>query len=178
VRIRLHRLRETIPRAVVSGLIIFGIVAMHHLPGPGSTGPDHAGAGIAAVHDTHHAHDGPAGLGASWAIVTSHVPVTPDSTAHSTAGFVGSPTGGEASAVAEPGGTNNLGHGTDHHLLHLCLAVLTAMVLALGFWLLAVRLDPLRLAPILRRIQLPALRRQPPRRHGFSLLLSVCVIRV
>lgn len=85
---------------------------------------------------------------------------------------------GDAHHASSATADEHSSHSSGHHLLHLCLAMLGAAALVLGFWLLARS----RLSTALRWIRqqvtlITAPLRPPRRRHGFTLLLSLCVIR-
>jgi hypothetical protein len=145
-------MRRLLPRVILVGLLMLGIVAMHHIAGTGY--PEQPAAATSVV-----------GVSVSSGAPTSTV--TPD--------------GGHAGAAEQhaghaAGGDASSGH-SGHHLLHLCLAILTAAVLALGLRLLRLRALAVFSPGLGYRVQATAPPR-PPRPHGFPLLLSLSVIRV
>lgn len=69
-------------------------------------------------------------------------------------------------------------HSAGQHLLHLCLAVLGAAAFAVGIWLLLGRRLPTAVRWFQTRVAARTAPLRPPRRrHGVTLLLSLCVMR-
>lgn len=67
--------------------------------------------------------------------------------------------------------------GMDHSALHLCLAVLGAVVaLALALWLL--RAVNTNASPLVPRMRGVAAARPPPLRPGRDILSAFCVLRI
>ncbi|WP_166355298.1 hypothetical protein [Phytoactinopolyspora limicola] len=156
MRSRANRMRHTMVRVFVLGLLMLGIVAMHHLGGPASSDSAEASTSTVAAANHSLAHAGHAA--GQHSAPTHQVDIE----------------GSDAAGASHSGAD----HDASHHLLHLCLAVLTAAVLAVGLWLLVarVRMWSIPRPGTLIRQGIP--RPPPRRRHGFVLLLSLCVIRV
>ena len=67
--------------------------------------------------------------------------------------------------------------GMDHSTMHLCLAVLGAVIaLALALWLL--RMVNTTASPLIARMPGAATARPPPLRPGRDILSTFCVLRI
>lgn len=143
--------RTVVLRALALAALIVGLVMMHHVAGAATV---HAAAHSSTRGTLHHDD----GTGAT-----------------SVAGSVGAAHGHHASDHPADDGAEAAHDASGGHLLHLCLAVLTAAVMVLAVW------SWRRLRPLRRDTRWSGVRRlRPPRpvgRHGFDLLISLCVMR-
>nr|WP_246220942.1 DUF6153 family protein [Phytoactinopolyspora mesophila] len=135
------------------GALSLGVVAMHQLAGPAPS--SHSAA----------------------AMVGQHAPSLHDETRHGAAHD--EPAAHSTGTTAASSSSNSAGHSSDHdHLLHLCLAILSAIIMALGTWLLTNPWLRAATSRFTRRAGWNTALLRPPRRpHGFALLLSLGVMR-
>jgi hypothetical protein len=106
---------------------------------------------------------------------------------HHVSGVTSEPVGlDHVAAPADPGASHahaaptdaDPAHSPAHQLAHLCLAVLSGAVLALALWVLHFPLLVPALARHAGQLWRCAAFHPPRRSHGFTLLLSLGVIRV
>lgn len=139
--------RTVVLRALALAALIVGLVMMHHVAGAATV---HAAAHPPTQVVVHH-DDGTGAGSVAGSVGATHGHHTPDDVAEAAHGTAGG------------------------RLLHLCLAVLTAAVMVLAVW------SWRRLRPLRRDARWSDARRRRPRRpvgrHGFDLLISLCVMR-
>ena len=142
-------------RALALAALIVGLVMMHHVAGAATVHASVHAAAHSTTHDAVHHDDGSSAGSVAGAVGTAHGHHAPDQPADDAADAAHGSSGG--------------------HLLHLCLAVLTAVVMVLAGW------SWRRLRPQRRDARWPGARRRRPvgpiGRHGFDLLISLCVMR-
>ncbi|NEE01820.1 hypothetical protein [Phytoactinopolyspora halotolerans] len=147
-------------RFALLAFVMLAVVAMHHVSAPNRAEQHGATTTTATITDT-------AVDGAGTADVVDAGAATFDTGGH-----------GLHIPVADDAGSGPTEHSPAHHLLNMCLAVLMAAALVGGLWLLLARISVM-VSPLRRGTAPPAVHARPPRRrHGFALLLSLCVIRV
>lgn len=137
-------------RWLLLGALVFGVLAMHHIPAPHGVGMGGGEmSGMPSVSVAHSAMDAPA---------VAMVPVPVASTS--------------ADPVAAPPASDG-----GHVMLHLCLAVLLAAAgLLLALALLCRRREGAVSGPVERRSA--GFARAPPSRTGRERLTASCVLRI
>lgn len=124
----------------------------------------------------------------AFGVVTMHHVVDPDVSCCPSMTSTDVDTAGRAAHDASPmsmstpdaptAADEHSSNSTGQHLLHLCLAVLGAAAFAAGVWLLLGRRLPTAVRWFQTRVPARTAPLRPPRRrHGFTLLLSLCVMR-
>lgn len=122
--------------------------------------------GIVVMHHTARADHEASAAHRSSAVTTAEHDVVPQRS-----GVIAAPAGADRTGMRDDAPS------TAHDLLHLCLAVLTAALVLVAGLLLLIRHG----MPMLLRLRYAVFgrprTRAPPRPHGVSLLMFVCVIR-